>query len=47
MQIQVFTDKETFLQVGETNKYRRWLKQEKLDARIAIYPMLQAEEDRR
>lgn len=34
-------------QVGEFNKYRRALKAEKMAMRAAIYPVLQAEEDRR
>lgn len=35
------------LQVGETNKHRRAVKAEKLEARKTLYPVLQAEEDRR
>ena len=35
------------LQVGEHNKKGRVLKAEKLTARTTIYPVLQAEEDRR
>ena len=35
------------LQVGEHNKHGRVLKAEKLAARTTIYPILQAEEDRR
>ena len=35
------------LQVGEHNKKGRVLKAEKLTARTTIYPILQAEEDRR
>lgn len=35
------------LQVGETNKHRRFLKAEKQAARKMLYPVLQAEEDRR
>ena len=37
----------TMLQVGEHNKHGRVLKAEKLAARETIYPILQAEEDRR
>ena len=37
----------TFVQVGEHNKHGRLLKAEKLAARTTIYPILQAEEDRR
>ncbi|BDA50653.1 NADH dehydrogenase [ubiquinone] 1 alpha subcomplex subunit [Coccomyxa sp. Obi] len=36
-----------FYRVGEFNKYRRALKAEKMAMRAAIYPVLQAEEDRR
>ena len=36
-----------FTQVGETNRERRWLKAEKKTARRILYPVLQAEEDRR
>ena len=36
-----------FVQVGEHNKHGRVLKAEKLAARNTIYPILQAEEDRR
>ena len=35
------------MQVGEGNKQRRAIKAEKLAMRMAIYPVLQAEEDRR
>ena len=35
------------MQVGEGNKHRRAIKAEKLAMRMAIYPVLQAEEDRR
>ncbi len=35
------------VQVGEHNKHGRVLKAEKLTARTTIYPILQAEEDRR
>ena len=35
------------VQVGEFNRYRRALKAEKMAMRTAIYPVLQAEEDRR
>ena len=38
---------EMMLQVGEHNKHGRVLKAEKLAARETIYPILQAEEDRR
>ncbi|KAK9824121.1 hypothetical protein WJX72_007907 [[Myrmecia] bisecta] len=36
-----------FVKVGETNKYHRALTREKVEARTALYPTLQAEEDRR
>lgn len=34
-------------QVGQHNRHRRALKAEKMAMRYAIYPVLQAEEDRR
>ncbi|KAK9822889.1 hypothetical protein WJX74_001235 [Apatococcus lobatus] len=36
-----------FVKVGQTNHHRRALKQEKLEARTTLVPILQAEEDRR
>ncbi len=39
--------KSKLVQVGEHNKHGRVLKAEKMAARTAIYPILQAEEDRR
>lgn len=36
-----------FVKVGETNKHRNFLSAEKMAARRNLYPMLQAEEDRR